>query len=263
MLGNLTATNITVEAGKTLDLSKVEWKPVRYGYQVWDIGVANRDSSEFFKGDGKNYWLWGWPLRYPLLFPNDITYTIGKSDYHKDWFFEEVPHSTADTSLWLNPGTPDPANQPFGWVKAQSRDDYPITTGDSGGLWRSFGSGRATTWTIKFNLDKAPKGSATLRVALGGAQGNGGLTIGVNGQEAGRMSFNSTDALRYNTMNTVWQERYLPFDATLLKAGENTMTLTVPAGDVKTGVVYDYLRLELNEFFNVDGSPVATATAAR
>ncbi len=32
-----------------------------------------------------------------------------------------------------------------------------------------------------------------------------------------------------------------------MKAGENTMTLTVPAGDLRSGVVWDYLRLELNE----------------
>jgi rhamnogalacturonan endolyase len=46
----------------------------------------------------------------------------------------------------------------------------------------------------------------------------------------------------------------LGFDASLLKQGENTMTLTVPAGDLDTGVVYDYLRLELNEDY-VQGTP--------
>jgi rhamnogalacturonan endolyase len=65
---------------------------VRYGQQVWEIGYPDRTGGKFFKGDGANYWLWGWCVRYPLLFPNDITYTIGKSDYHKDWFFEQVPH---------------------------------------------------------------------------------------------------------------------------------------------------------------------------
>jgi len=262
VLGNLTSDNIKVEAGKPTDLSKVEWKPERWGFQVWDIGVANRNSSEFFKGDGGNYWLWGWPLRYSLLFPNDLTYTIGKSDYHKDWFFEEVPHSTADPALWLNPGTPDPANQKFGWVKAQSREQYPTTTGDSG-LWRTFGNGRATTWTIKFTMPKNEQGVATLRVALGGANGNGGLAVAINGQDVGRMSFLSTDALRYNTDKSVWQERHLPFDAALLKAGENVLTLTVPAGDLKSGVVYDYLRLELNEAYKVDGTPIAAASPAR
>jgi hypothetical protein len=30
----------------------------------------------------------------------------------------------------------------------------------------------------------------------------------------------------------------------------------VPAGDVTTGVVYDYLRLELNEYYKPDGTPI-------
>jgi rhamnogalacturonan endolyase len=33
----------------------------------------------------------------------------------------------------------------------------------------------------------------------------------------------------------------------MLKQGENEMTLTVPAGDLQMGVVWDYLRLELAE----------------
>lgn len=57
----------------------------------------------------------------------------------------------------------------------------------------------------------------------------------------------ATNALRYNTERAVWREYAQPFDAALLKAGENTLTLTVPAGDLTTGVCYDYLRLELKE----------------
>jgi rhamnogalacturonan endolyase len=69
---------VTVEAGKTVDLGKLDWQPVRYGRQIWEIGYPDRTGDKFFKGDGDNYWLWGWGLRYSGLFPNDITYTIGK-----------------------------------------------------------------------------------------------------------------------------------------------------------------------------------------
>ena len=60
-------------------------------------------------------------------------------------------------------------------------------------------------------------------------------------------SADQTDAIRYNTDQGLWQQRTLKFDAALLKAGENTMTFTVPAGDLQSGVVWDYLRLELDE----------------
>ena len=234
VLGEYAQANITVEAGKNLDLGKIEWKPVRDGKQVWEIGYPNRNGSEFFKGN--DYWFWGWCMRYALLFPNDITYTVGKSDWHKDWFFEEVPHAT--NLGFVNPAAKDPANQPFGWV------NLPTAPGQD--MWRDWGRGRATTWTIKFNMDKASQGKATLRIALGGADG-GGLTIGVNGKPVGSIRPVSTNALRYNTDRGVWREYSQPFDAALLKAGENEMTLTVPAGDLTSGVAYDYLRLELDE----------------
>ncbi len=142
---------ITVEAGKTVNLGKLDWQPVRYGKQLWEIGYPDRTADKFFKGDGDNYWLWGWGLRYPGLFPNDITYTIGKSDYHKDWFFQEVPHST--TTAWMNPDAKDPYNQRFGWVAIP-----PTTPGaNNPDPWREWGQGKATTWTVKFNMPKAAR----------------------------------------------------------------------------------------------------------
>jgi len=75
----------------------------------------------------------------------------------------------------------------------------------------------------------------------------GGLTIGVNGQIAGTINPIATNALRYNTNKGVWYQYIQKFNAALLKPGANEMTFTVPAGDVTTGVVWDYLRLELND----------------
>ena len=238
VLGEFAQTNITVEAGKNLDLGQLEWKPVRNGKQVWEIGYPDRTGDKFYKGDAANYWLWGWYVRYGDLFPNDITYTIGQSDYHKDWFFEQVPHATSEA--WKNTAAKDPLNQPFGWMK---------TATGGADMWGTIGRGRATTWTIKFNMDQAEHGQATLRIALAGADGNGGLAIGVNGKPVGTIHPTATNALRYNTNKGVWQERDQAFDAALLKQGENQMTLTVPGGDLTSGVVYDYLRLELNEDF--------------
>jgi rhamnogalacturonan endolyase len=239
VLGEFAMANITVGAGQTEDLGRIVWKPVRYGRQVWEIGYPDRTGDKFFKGDGENYWLWGWGLRYPLLFPNDITYTIGKSDYRKDWFFEQVPHG--ESLAWLNPAAKDPANQRFGWVKAGAQG----TLGNTG-PWSIYGRGRATTWTIVFNMDKAPRGLAALRIALAGADTNQ-LSVAVNGVSAGAIHPFSTNALRYNTNKSVWQEQTLKFDASLMKEGENRIQLTVPAGELTSGVVYDYLRLELNE----------------
>jgi rhamnogalacturonan endolyase len=236
VLGEFAQTNITVEAGKNLDMGNLKWQPIRFGKQIWEIGYPDRTGDKFLKGDGPNYWLWGWCFRYADLFPNDITYTIGKSDYHKDWFFEEVPHATTDA--WKNPAAKDPLNQRFGWVQTASAGPD---------MWRSWGRGRATTWTIKFNMDSASHGQAALRVALGGADGNGGLEVAVNGKSVGTIRTVATNAMRYNTNRGVWQQYTQTFDASLLKPGENQLQLTVPAGELTSGVCYDYLRLELKE----------------
>ncbi len=253
VLGEFVQANIKVEKGKTVDLGTLAWTPVRFGTQVWEIGYPNRSASEFFKGDGQNYWLWGWNLRYALLFPNDLTYTVGKSDWHKDWFFEEVPHAT--NLGFVNPDAKDPANQRFGWVKGESLEQYPQT--DQRGPWAVYGHGRDTVWTIQFNMAKQGQGRAALRVGLAGVNGmRGGLAVSLNGQSAGAIGgggdadnapLRNTDAIRYNTDRGLWQERTLKFDATLLKPGANTITFTVPAGDLQSGVVWDYLRLELDE----------------
>jgi rhamnogalacturonan endolyase len=95
-------------------------------------------------------------------------------------------------------------------------------------------------------MPKAAQGTAVLRLALAGADG-GGLAIGVNGQEVGSIRPVSTNALRYNTDRGAWYQYIQKFDATLMKAGENQITFTVPAGDVTSGVVWDYVRLELND----------------
>jgi rhamnogalacturonan endolyase len=262
VLGEYAMADITVEAGRKIDLGKLDWQPVQYGKQIWEIGYPDHTGDKFFKADGANYWLWGWPLRYSGLFPNGITYTIGKSDYRRDWFFEEVPHST--TTAWLNSAAKDPYNQRLGWVN--------IPTG-SQDMWPEWGQGRSTTWTVKFTMPRDSKGVAIVRIALAGADdggsamgrrgqpagGNsgypgsnppGGFIIGVNGQTVGTLHPVATNALRYNTDMGVWYKDAQKFDASLLKAGENSVTFTVPAGDLTTSVVWDHVRLELNDGSN-------------
>lgn len=264
VLGNFEQADVTVEPGKTADLGKLVWKPVRYGRQVWEIGYPDRTGDKFFKGDGRDYWLWGWNLRYALLFPHDIAYTVGKSAYHTDWFFEEVPHVT--NLSFVNPAAKDPANQRFGWVKAESLAHYPQT--NQHGPWVIYGNGRTTVWTVRFDIKKPVHGEAFLRVALAGVNGlRDGLPVELNGKsigaigdgsDAGNAPLITTNTIRYNSDKGLSELRTLAFDAALLKQGMNEMTFTVPGGDLQSGVVWDYLRLELNE-----NNPAGSVVPAR
>jgi rhamnogalacturonan endolyase len=209
VLGEFTVTNIIVEAGKPLQFPVLTWQPIRYGKQLWDIGIANRSAAEFFKGD--DYYHWGWYLEYPKLFPADVHFVIGKSDFRKDWFFEQVPHNE------------DPAD----------------TTGKS--------RGRSTTWTVAFDLPQTPHGKATLRLALCGV-GTRSIDVNVNDHAVGGVTelvYNAT--INRDGIGGYWSQHDLPFDAATMKAGQNVLKLTIPPGGLTSGIEYDYLRLELDE----------------
>jgi rhamnogalacturonan endolyase len=99
VLGEYAKTDVTVEAGKPLDLGSIEWKPVRYGKQLWDIGIADRTAAEFLHGD--HYWQWGLYNEYPKDFPDDVNFIIGKSDFHKDWNYCQCPRADRpDGTTW-------------------------------------------------------------------------------------------------------------------------------------------------------------------
>ena len=54
-------------------------------------------------------------------------------------------------------------------------------------------------------------------------------------------------AITRHSIQGLWYEREFSFEAALLKPGANTLTLTVPAGPINNGIIYDYLRLELDK----------------
>ncbi|WP_193213148.1 polysaccharide lyase family protein [Luteolibacter marinus] len=85
VLGEFQRSEIVVSRGHPLDLGKVEWQPARSGPTVWEIGVPDRDSREF--RNGGYYWQWGQYFKYQKEFPDGVDFTVGSSDWRKDWNF--------------------------------------------------------------------------------------------------------------------------------------------------------------------------------
>jgi rhamnogalacturonan endolyase len=93
----------TVTAGETAALGNVNWTPERIAATVWEIGVPDRTAKEFKHGN--DWWMGGtWPslnwakfMDYNNEFPNDITYTIGKSNWATDWNFVQ-PYLKGDST---------------------------------------------------------------------------------------------------------------------------------------------------------------------
>ena len=213
VLGEFAKADVTIKSGK-VDLGKIVWTPVRHGKQLWDIGIPNRNGSELFRGE--SYWEPGIPLEYAKLFPNDVNFVVGKSDYRKDWFFQQVPHN----------------------------EDPNAPTGGFNGIPTI---GRATPFAVTFDVASAPRGRATLRIALCGTQVRQ-LDITVNDQAAGKITLAQGDgAVTRHGRQGMWYERELPFDAAMLKSGTNVLKIIVPSSQITNGILYDYVRLELDE----------------
>lgn len=273
VLGEFVKADVVVEAGKPLDMGKVTWTPVRQGKQIWEIGVPNRLGVEFL--GGPEHWQTNSRIRYAELFPNDITYTIGKSDWTKDWYYAHVPRASMDAPA---PAPPPgfgggrgrgPATGPAGVAGGfpgagrgpQVGGAGPTTIpGNIAGIPTTgparAGRGRgpagptngfASPRTVVFDMPAAARGKATLRLGLS-ATNSRTIDISVNGQPAGQLSNLPTDgALSSHGQHGIWQEAQFSFDGSLLKQGSNTLTLTMPAGAINNGVIYDYLRLELDD----------------
>jgi rhamnogalacturonan endolyase len=89
VLGDFSQAQVQVKAGKTTELGVLVWTPVRYGRQLWEIGIPNRSAEEFRHGD--HYWQWGLYNLYPQEFPHDVDYVVGQSDWRTDWNYAQPP----------------------------------------------------------------------------------------------------------------------------------------------------------------------------
>ncbi|XP_022884589.1 uncharacterized protein LOC111401196 isoform X1 [Olea europaea var. sylvestris] len=97
-------TDIVITPGRQNQLGNLVYRPPRNGPTLWEIGIPDRTPAEFYVPDPapqfmnrlfinqtqkyRQYGLWD---RYTDLYPEkDLVYTVGTSDYRKDWFFAHV-----------------------------------------------------------------------------------------------------------------------------------------------------------------------------
>ena len=86
-----------------------------------------------------------------------------------------------------------------------------------------------------------------MRLALARTESRN-LIVSVNDKligETGAMP--NTSTIHRDAIRGFWLEKDVSVDASLLKQDTNTLKLTVPQGGVMSGIMYNYLRLELDE----------------
>ncbi len=230
---NLPAKEFTVavKAGETTPLGNVEWKPVRVGATAFELGTPNRKSDEFRHGE--DYWVpgtspklgfptpvWGGQMEFPLDFPDGMNYTVGKSQWTKDWNY-------------VLPAAADAAG------------NYQPCTG---------------TINFDLAKVPASGAMASLYLALAGNDGdkvivsvngkNLGNEEGANGTPNALLPagfappYSDTSSIHFSDHGPFCDER-VTFPASLLHGGANTITITMDSRKMVSFLMVDYLRLEL------------------
>jgi rhamnogalacturonan endolyase len=221
--------SVTITAGATNNLGQVTWTPNRVGPTVFEIGYPDRTGAKFRHGD--DFWVgdigpgptnpmpvWTKFLEYPFDFPSGPNYTVGSSRWATDWNFVQ-----------------------------------PCVV-DNNGIYNDSSS------TITFNLPSTPSGTASFYLALS-SDYQGAIEVAVNGTAiAGSSGYNpayegsgnESDATIREGIHGIFSDNRINFAASLLQAGQNTITIGMRQTGKVNGdgyfadhAMYDYIRLEL------------------
>ncbi len=213
--GQLTKTAYaTVTAGNITALGNVVWTPARTAPTIWEIGIPDRTAAEF--KHGFDYWTsntypnlnWGKFMDYTTDFPNDITYTIGQSNWVTDWNFVEPYDNTVQST------TPD-------WKVKFNLTTAP-TVGSTAAIYTAFAAGYSSALIVKVN------------------------GTNITSPSTGVYPPNASDAKVRKGIHGAFGDYRFTFAASLLHAGANeiSFTIRITGGGTVGEVMYDYLRLE-------------------
>ncbi|XP_052195181.1 probable rhamnogalacturonate lyase B [Diospyros lotus] len=211
---------VNATPGSHIRLGDLVYHPPRRGPTLWEIGIPDRTSAEFYIPEPdpdyinrlytksqkfRQYGLWD---RYTDLHPDgDLVYTIGKSNYQKDWFFAHVTR--------------------------RRKDNVYVPT----------------TWRIVFKLWRVRSGSYTLHIALA-ASSFAELQLRINDQSRLRPHFTTRligrdNAIARHGIHGLYSLYSVEVPSYLLVGGNNTIYLTQSRGGSPfSGLMYDYIRFE-------------------
>ncbi|XP_028551553.1 probable rhamnogalacturonate lyase B isoform X2 [Dendrobium catenatum] len=215
-------TTIAIMSGTSIDLGDLVYRPPRDGPTLWEIGYPDRSAAEFYVPDPKpdyvnrlylnhpdrfrQYGLWE---RYADLYPDsDLVYTVGVSDFTKDWFFAQVTRRNDQNSY-----------SPTTW-QIKFKLDYVNQT-ETYMLRVAIASATLSEMQVRFNDSKAEPPH---------------FSTGLIGRD--------NSIARHGIHGLYWLYNIVVQNSLLIE-GENTIFLTqARSSSPFQGIMYDYIRLE-------------------
>jgi rhamnogalacturonan endolyase len=128
-IGAFERRDVRVEAGDTLDLGALRWTPPRAAPTLWEIGVPDRDSREFADG-AFNYTQWATYARSLAGSTAGLTYTVGQSDWRRDWRYAQF--GTAPWTIRFSLANAPPADAPASLYLALASSESTLAVSVNG-----------------------------------------------------------------------------------------------------------------------------------
>jgi rhamnogalacturonan endolyase len=130
------------------------------------------------------------------------------------------------------------------WNQVPANLTYTIGQSTPANNWY-YAQAQSGTWTVQFNDSQTYSGTAHLTVALAGATRSPTVRIAVNGTTVSTLSGFPNDEAIYRSANQsgIYYLEPIAFNASLLKAGSNTITFQATIGS-GAGIMYDTIKLE-------------------
>ncbi len=101
-------------------------------------------------------------------------------------------------------------------------------------------------WDIKFAVHHPSNDTCTLTLGIAGSAKNPRLEIKINNFEIGNFYFGNDHSIyRSAILSGYYQQKIIRFPASLLRKGENILSLVLPSVKYGGGIMYDVLKLEM------------------
>ncbi|XP_004288872.1 PREDICTED: rhamnogalacturonate lyase B-like [Fragaria vesca subsp. vesca] len=216
-------SEVVVTPDGDVDVGTLVYEPPRTGPTLWEIGIPDRTAAEFYVPDPnpkyinklyvnhtdrfRQYGLWE---RYAELYPdNDLVYTIGVSDYTKDFFFAQVTRKMGNNTY-------------------------------KGSTWQiKFNLGNVdknTTYTLRISLATAHVSELQVRINDPETKNPPLFTTGEIGND---------NTIARHGIHGLYRLYSVDIPSALLVEGNNTIFLTRELSvSPFQGIMYDYIRLE-------------------
>ncbi|KAL5102507.1 hypothetical protein RYX36_006834 [Vicia faba] len=216
---------IKITPGCKINFGDIIYEPPRNGPTLWEIGIPDRSAAEFYipypnpkfinklfinhPDKFRQYGLWE---RYAELYPNeDLIYTVGVSNYTKDWFYAQVTRKKNNGSY-----------QGTTWQIKFDLDDVEVN-----GIY-------------KLRLALASANVSELQIRVNDVKQDPSIfTTGLIGKDY---------AIGRHGIHGLYWLYNIDVPSLLLSKGDNTifLTQTMAFGPLARfqGIMYDYIRLE-------------------